>query len=258
MILTGDYHTHSPYSHGKSKIIENAEKARELGLKEIAITDHGYTHVAFGLKRRETQAYIQECREATKQCGVRVLVGLEANILGVEGGSDLSERDFELFDVYLAGNHVLAKYAGWNNFWGYGVANTIPRKLGFKPTKALIEKNTKAYINLVKNNPIDAVTHLNFLCPSNAVEVAKCAEEYGTYIELNSKKQHLTDEELSEIVQKTGVRFLVNSDAHNAVRVGDTALVEAQLLRIGFPMDRIDNIDGRTPKFRFAEYKKGL
>lgn len=258
MILTGDYHTHSPYSHGKSTIMENAEKAKEIGLKEIAITDHGYTHIAFGLKRRETQAYIRECKEATEKTGVRVLVGLEANILGVEGGSDLTERDFELFDVYLAGNHVAAKYAGWNNFWGYGMANVIPRKLGIKPSTSLIEKNTKAYINLIKNNPIDAVTHLNFLCPSRAVEVAKCAEDYGTYIELNSKKQHLNDEELCEIVQKTNVRFIVNSDAHQCLRVGDTALVDEQLARINFPMDRIDNIDGRTPTFRFTQFKKGL
>ena len=258
MILTGDYHTHSPYSHGKSKIIENVERAKELGLKEIAITDHGYTHIAFGLKRRETGAYIAECKQAEQQCGVRVLVGLEANILGVEGASDLTERDFENFDVYLAGNHISVKYAGWNNFWGYGVKNVVPRKLGVKPSVSAIERNTKAYVNLIKNNPIDAVTHLNFLCPSNAVEVAKCAEDYGTYIELNSKKQHLTDEELCDIVQKTSVRFIINSDAHSAVRVGDTVLVEQQLSRIHFPMDRIDNIDGKTPNFRFGQYKKGM
>jgi len=88
--------------------------------------------------------------------------------------------------------------------------------------------------------------------------VAKCAADYGTYIELNSKKQHLTDEQLIEIVQKTSARFIINSDAHSADRVGDTKIVEEQLSRIDFPLDRIDNIDGRTPRFRFAEYKKHL
>lgn len=258
MILTGDYHTHSPYSHGKSTIAENAERAAEIGLKEIAITDHGYTHVMFGLKRRETQAYIHECNEAQKKYGVRVLVGLEANILGLNGKSDLTEKDYENFSVYLAGNHVAARYHGWGNFWNYGVANFLPRKLGVKPTAKLIERNTQAYINVIKNNPIDILTHVNFLCPSNVLEVAKCAEDYGTYIELNSKKQHLTDEELDEIVQKTNVRFVVNSDAHHARRVGDTALVGEQLSRLSFPMDRIDNIDGRIPSFRFAEFKKRL
>ena len=258
LILTGDYHTHSPYSHGKSTIMENAVRAKELGLKEIAITDHGYTHVAFGLKRKETQDYIKECKDAQDKFGVRVLVGIEANILGVEGRSDLSERDFENFDVYLAGNHIAVKYAGWKNFWGYGLANIVPRKLKMKPSDALIQRNTNAYINTIKNNPLDAVTHLNFLCPSNTLEVAKCAEDYGTYIELNSKKQHLTDEELCEIAQKTNVRFIINSDAHGAHRVGDTASVEQQLSRIDFPLDRIDNIEGRTPNFRFTQFKKGM
>ena len=89
------------------------------------------------------------------------------------------------------------------------------------------------------------------------MEVAKCAADHGTYIELNSKKTHLTDEELAAVAN-TGARFLIDSDAHSADRVGDAARVEEQLARINFPMDRIDNIDGRTPNFRFEEFKKRL
>jgi histidinol phosphatase-like PHP family hydrolase len=58
-----------------------------------------------------------------------------------------------------------------------------------------------------------------------------------------------------DIVEKTDVRFSINSDAHEKERVGDTKLVEEQLARLNFPMERIDNIDGRYPKFRFARYK---
>ena len=88
--------------------------------------------------------------------------------------------------------------------------------------------------------------------------MAKVAADYGTYIELNSKKEHLSDEQLNDIVQKTSARFIINSDAHAAVRIGDTALVEEQLKRLSFPMDRIDNIEGRHPNFRFTEFKKHL
>jgi histidinol phosphatase-like PHP family hydrolase len=90
------------------------------------------------------------------------------------------------------------------------------------------------------------------------VEVAKCASDYGTYIELNGKKTHLTDEELMEIVAKTSARFIINSDAHSKDRVGEVKLVEAQLARLDFPLERIDNIDGRLPNFRFAEFKRHL
>lgn len=53
MILTADYHTHTPYSHGKGTVEENAARAKELGLKQIGITDHGFSHIAFGLRRKE-------------------------------------------------------------------------------------------------------------------------------------------------------------------------------------------------------------
>ena len=258
MILTADYHIHTPYSHGKHTVAENAERAKELGLKEIAISDHGFSHVFFGLRRRKLEDFIADCKAATEQFGVKVLVGTEANIRGVDGKADLKEKDFEKFDVYLCGNHICVWYDTFSDFALYGCGNFLSRKFRKNPSQKLIERNTRAYIRTIEKNPIDAITHLNFLCPSNALEVAKCAADYGTYIELNSKKEHLTDEQLNDIVQKTSARFIVDSDAHSKQRVGDTARVQAQLERLNFPMDRIDNIDGRTPNFRFAEYKKRM
>ncbi len=256
MLLTGDYHTHTPYSHGKNTVEENARAAKERGLRQIAISDHGFSHIAFGLRRRKLNEYIAECKKASKQLGIDVLVGIESNIRGVEGKADLKESDFENFDVYLCGTHVFVAYDGAANLFRYGCGNFCSRKLFKKIPSSMVKRNTAAYIHTIKNNPIDAVTHLNYQCKSDSLEVAKCAADYGTYIELNSKKCHLTDEELNEIVQKTSARFIINSDAHSAERVGDTKIVEEQLLRINFPMERIDNIDGRLPDFRFANFKK--
>jgi putative hydrolase len=203
-------------------------------------------------------SYKAECQAATQAYGIDVLVGIEANIRGVEGKADLTEKDFEDFDFYLCGKHVFIWYDGIGNMFSYGGGNFNADKFCKKPPKQLIERNTKAYINVIKNNPIDAVTHLKYMCPADALEVAKCAADYGTYIELNAKKTHLKDEELMDMVAKTPVRFIINSDAHSKNRVGDFKLVEEQLSRLDFPMDRIDNIDGRLPTFRFAEYKKHL
>lgn len=258
MVLTGDYHTHTPYSHGKNEVEENVAKAKELGLKQVAITDHGYSHVAFGLRRYQTPWYIEECKAAQEKYGIDVLVGIESNIRGIDGKGDLKERDYEKFDVYLCGNHIYIWYDTLGDCFRYGYVNFLADKLGIKPSEKRIRYNTTAYINSIKNNPIDAVTHLNYICPANALEVAKCAADYGTYIELNSKKTHLTDDELADIVAKTEARFIVNSDAHAAWRVGDTKRVDEQLARLNFPMDRIDNIDGRLPNFRFAEFKKHM
>ena len=258
MILTADYHTHSPYSHGKNTVAENAEQAKKIGLQAIAITDHGFTHLAYGIKRREVASFMAECREAEERFGIRVLRGIEGNVGGICGRGDLTEKDYENFDVYLCGYHITTIYKNPSDFFVNCLGNLFHYHLNFPVTKTLYKRNTLAYIESIKKNPVDIVTHLGFQCVCDPLEVAKCAADCGTYIELNSKKAHLTDEQLMEIVQKTDARFVVDSDAHSADRVGDTALVEQQLARLDFPMDRIDNIDGRFPKFRFTEFKKRM
>ena len=258
MLLTGDYHTHTPYSHGKNMVAENVAMAKEKGLQAVAISDHGFSHLAFGIRRRQLEKFFVECQAAEEEYGIKVLRGIESNMLGIRGGADLKPEDYEKFDVYLCGYHVAARYSHFSDWCLNFMGNVLVAHLKFKPSKALIKRNTLSYIHTIENNPIDIVTHLSFQCACDTLEVAKCAADHGTYLELNSKKTHLTDEQLMEIVDKTDVRFVVDSDAHTADRVGDTALVDAQLARLNFPMDRIDNIDGRTPTFRMAELKKHL
>ena len=122
--------------------------------------------------------------------------------------------------------------------------------------KSVRKENTKTFINVIKNNPVDVITHLNFCCFAEAEEVAKAAADYGTYIELNAKKVHLSDEELEKVL-KTDVKFVVSSDAHSPQRVGEISLVEDMVKRLNFPTDRIINIDGRLPQMRFRSFKEG-
>ena len=105
---------------------------------------------------------------------------------------------------------------------------------------------------------MDIISHLGYKCPADYIEVAKCAADYGTYIEINTKKTHLSDEVWQEIADKTSARFVIDSDAHTADRVGDVRIAEELLSRVNFPQERIDNIDGRTPVFRFQAYKKNM
>ncbi len=257
MVLTADYHTHTVYSDGKNTVAENVARADELGLKELAITEHGYSHRFRGIKRAETEKWLSEIEEAKKTAKVRVLRGMENNIRGVSGLCDYTEKDYENFDLYLAGIHVVIRYEHFSD-----------RKLGWggwmrsyfhvKPSASYIKETTKAFVNTVKRNPVDIVTHLNYLCFADALEVAKCCADYGTYLEISSKKPHLSDDELSDIVQKTEVRFLINSDAHAVARIGDEKLAAEQIGRVGVPPDRIDNIDGKLPVFRFAAFKERM
>lgn len=254
MKLTADFHTHTKYSDGKNTVAENVLRAKEIGLQAVAITEHGYSHIAFGIRRRETERYIREIRAAEKEAGIRVLVGIEGNICGKEGTCDLRPDDFAHFDVYLTGFHVFSRHDSFREM-RYGWTSYFKYHNGGKPSARLVRDTTEAYCNAVMKNPIDVLTHINFQCFADAVEVAKCCRDYGTYVEISGKKTHFTDEELAAVAD-TGVKFVLNSDAHSVDRIGDIAIAEEQIERVGIPLDRIDNIDGKMPSFRLAEYKR--
>ena len=82
MLFYGDYHTHTIYSHGKGTVRDNVMAAKQKGLKEIAITDHGLKHIAFGLKNKKIIKLKNDIEEIKDSLGVKVLLGIEANIIG--------------------------------------------------------------------------------------------------------------------------------------------------------------------------------
>ncbi len=254
MILSSDYHTHTPYSHGKNTVLENALAAKAKGLKEVAITDHGFNHLLFGLKRKNLTALRSEIDEAKKLTGINVLMGMESNLISQSGETDMKESDLKYFDIYLCGIHEVLRYKSFSDMYNILCKNYFAYKRGKKPADKVVENTTKAYIAAIENNPIDIITHINYKCYCNLVEVAKCCADYGTYIEINTKKRHVSAEELNAMAA-TGVRFVIDSDAHSASRVGDTKIAEELLSEADIPLEQIDNIDGRLPKFRFAEYK---
>ncbi len=256
MILTSDYHTHTTYSHGKGTVLENALIAKEKGLKEVGISDHGFSHPAFGLRAHKLPSLRKDCDNATIETGVKVLMGIESNIIGTDGAVDLKQKYYDKFDVFLAGIHKLVMFK-FKSLFTLGLPDLINSTLKRTSVSDRLRKeNTKTFVNVIKNNPVDVITHLNFCCYADAVEVAKVARDYGTYIELNCKKGHLTDEELYAVAD-TGVKFVIDSDAHTPSRVGEISLMEKTLERVNINKAQIMNIDGRLPDFRFKRFKDG-
>ena len=168
---------------------------------------------------------------------------------------DLKSDLYDDFDIFLAGVHKFVLYK-LDTIFPLFVPNYFCSLFNKKNvSKRLIKDNTKTFINVIKNNPVDIITHLNFCCFADAKEVAKVARDYGTYIELNSKKTHLSDEELYEVAS-TGVNFVISSDAHSPKRVGEISLVEQMLDRVKIDTKQIKNIDGRLPTMRFKAFKE--
>lgn len=255
MKITADYHTHTRYSHGSGTVADNAAAADRLGLKELAVTDHGFNHPAFGLKKRKMPHLLKDVAAANENYGVKMLTGVESNIVSESGKTDLKPVMYDDFDVFLTGFHKFV-ISDFGDVFKLFLPNYLRDGLKMKAPRSLVERTTRTYINVIKNNPVDAITHMNFCVFADAVEVAKCAADYGTYIELNAKKTHLDDEELANIAAKTQARFIIGSDAHSPDRVGEISLVEKLLSRVSVDMSRIDNIDGRLPDFRFRRFKE--
>ena len=99
MKINLDLHTHTVYSHGKGTIEENAISAREKGVYGIAITDHGFSHPAFGMRRKKLDKMREECSLAQEKTGVKVFLGIESNIRGRDGTIDVVPTDYKNLDV---------------------------------------------------------------------------------------------------------------------------------------------------------------
>lgn len=256
-MLNFDYHTHTTYSHGTGSILDNAMVAKERGLKGIAISDHGFSHLMFAMKRRNLNKMLKECREAEKLTGVKVKLGIESNIIGEDGDCDVEPRDYDKIEVFLAGIHRAVWYPTKKDFERVLLENMFTDIAKVSPSAQLIEYNTKIYCNAIKNNPIDILTHPGYCVFADMKTVAQCCADYGTLFEINTKKIHLSPEKWQQVID-TGVNFVVDSDAHSPDRVGDLELFLQQDQVVKFPKDRILNFGDKMPILRYTEFKKKL
>ncbi len=251
MAFWGDYHTHTTYSHGKGSVLDNARVARRVGLKQVAITDHGMRHLMFGIKKKELPLLIDDCKKATEETGVHVLAGIENNFNSFRGTLDILPECMELIDVIQGGYHKAARAPGVAQEFSFQLRNMFFSFFSKSPKK-LIVKNTDAYLKLIDNYELDFIGHLNRDIRADALTVAKYAKEKGTYIELNNKNLTLTDSELEKMCEEN-VTFVVNSDAHTPEAVGNMNKVMAAIERVHIPFELIHNWE-RFPNFRSKNY----
>ena len=248
MILLGDYHTHTKYSlhnHGKGSVLENASVASNKGLKQIAITDHGFSHRLYGVRRSQIPEVKEDILNAKEITGVDVLLGVEANLISCDGKVDIEESDLQYLDILLMGYHAMARMDSFKDKNRLFYANYFGK--AFQPSKERIARNTTAFLRALDKYPIDVITHLNYGCPTDTLSVARMAKEKGTLIELNGKRINFTDEELL-IMASEGVKFIVNSDAHEPAKVGECTNAINTIIRLNLPLAQVVNID-KLPKF---------
>ena len=242
MRLLGDYHTHTTYTHGKSTVEENVEQAELLGLKEIAITEHsykGWNHIKSG-DLTKIKADIDSIKD---KYSVKVLLGIEANLMSTEGDIDIIDEELESLDVVILGYHKASKYK-FSQLFKFAFANMFRKK----PTKKQIERNTMAYINAMDKHRVNILAHLGYAgCAVDCVRLAKECVKRNIYIELNGKRINFTKEDIRGMVE-TGVKFIIDSDAHKKENVGKNSMAFNLIEKYGIPLEQVANVD-KLPTF---------
>ncbi len=210
--IYGDYHTHTTHSHGKGSVEDNVLAAIKCGLEEIAIADHGPSHIFFGI--RDTEKYLADIKEAKiKYSGqIKVFSCIEANIVSLDGGLDLPKNYINTFDKVLFGYHKMVRYNS--------MADKIHFLLPFSKSQKSADKNTRAYVLAMEKYNTNMISHPGYGIPIDKVLLAKEAAKRNVALEINAKHPEFTVEELRECA-KTGVKFVIGSDAHSTDRVGD-------------------------------------
>lgn len=243
MILLGDYHTHTVYSrrnHGKGTIEQNVKVAFEKGLKQIAITEHGFNHKFYSADRKKLPQMRAEIERLKGVYDIDILLGMETNLISSDGKIDLTKEEEEQLDIVLMGYHKCIKADNLKDKIKLFNKNALAKYFGY--TNEMIQKHTDAYLKALDKNNIDIITHLNYGMPVDCIQIAKLALEKGTYIELNGKRTIFSQEEVDKMVDMK-VKFVVDSDAHRPERVGECNLPTNFALTHGIPDDLIVNFN---------------
>lgn len=250
--VLGDYHTHTTYSsgykkvgtHAKGSIRDNAEAALKKGLKEIVISDHGPGQYLYGVKKKNIpimREEIDRLNEEFQPKGLKILLGVESNIIGIDGRLDVDEVILKQIDFLTMGYHYGATPRRMVDGLCLYVFNPLSKMFRIGKER-VIELNTKAYIKALKNYPIDMLSHPGSKAGVNIVELARAAAKTDTALEISAKHSELSVKSIKLLLDED-VRYLANSDAHCPEDIGNIEHAIDKAREANLPLDKIKNIE---------------
>lgn len=222
MRILADLHTHTNCSHhAHSTIYENIMFAKKRGLELIAMTDHAPAipdspHMWHFVTMHELPDEIE---------GVKLLCGIEANIIDTDGNLDVPLADQKKMDLMIASIHTPC----------------------YPPRT--VEEHTKTWLGVVDNPYVTILGHSGH--PSFVYDYEKvilAAKEKNKCIEINNhsfavrKGSKENCRRIAEICRDAGAKIVVSSDAHSCFDVGVMDESIAMLEEIGFPEENIMNL----------------
>lgn len=201
--IKGDFHVHSTYSDGAQTLEELALKAKEMGYRFIAITDHSQSlKIAHGLSTQRLKEKIREGKKLQKTLsGIDLLIGAEVDIKN-DGTLDYPDNLLKELDIVIGAIHS-----------------------GFKQKRGQI---TQRIVTAMHNPYLHIIAHptgrlLGERDPYDVDmdQVIESAEKTGTVLEINAYTQRLDLDDINTRKAKQhGVMIAIGTDAHHLDQLG--------------------------------------
>lgn len=242
-----DYHVHTRLSDGRASEREMVAAARRAGLEEVALTDHGPRNIGVGVYTADVFLQLKRKVAAWKSPGIRVLVGAEANIVGLEGEIDLPETVYSELDLLLVGLHPYILPKNLRAAIDLVLANQL-QHTGKSWCKRAVEVNTRTLMAALEKYPIFCLTHPGLGMPVDIEPLARACCRTGTAWEVNVGHLYQRPQELA-LAARCGVKFVVNSDAHQTATVGRLEEGWKLLKSAGVLPEQVLNIRQDAEKF---------
>lgn len=224
MKLLFDLHTHTIASgHAFGTLKENIEEAAAKGLKILGTSDH-----AVNMPGTTNPIFFTNYRAIPEEVlGVKILKGIEANIMDYEGKIDVEEKLYPVLDYVIASLHVPCIKSG------------------------TVEENTNALIGAMKNPYVKIIGHPDDSRYSLDYDrLTDAAKEHEVVLELNNasfgpasgrQNAYENDQILLEHCKKKKVPIILGSDAHIFCDVGRFEGCMKMLELCDFPKELIIN-----------------
>lgn len=221
MKFIADMHTHTLAStHAYSTITENAAAAAEKGLYYLGMTDHG-------IKMQDAPHRWHFCNlRAIPEFlhGVRIIKGVEANIMDYEGNIDMDDDMLGSLDWINVSFHDPCCLPG------------------------TVQQNTTAYLKAMDNPKVCVLGHTDSTWyPYDVDTVTAACREKNIAMELNhsrlrnpSSLENLKNNILPSCI-KNKCSIIVDSDAHFYTQIASFENAVKLLEEISFPQELIIN-----------------
>lgn len=250
MKLFGDFHTHTIYSSGKhnarhatGSIMQNAKSAKAKGLSSIGITEHGFNHLLYGVQRQNILKMKEEIALAEAETGIKIYLGIEANIISSQGDIDLQQEEIEQFDYIIVGYHKFAKSKNLKEFFKFKLPNLLKLKCS-----RIKNRNTKALELAMQKYNINIISHPGAGMALDFERIGKAAKQTNTLLEINGKR--IAYSNIDFLINNQN-KFIINSDAHSPSRVGEIKKPINFVVKNNIPLELVVNINKN-----FDEWKK--